>query len=181
MSTHRLVGAKQLAGLTRGAEQSNLEVKAVVTTLHKTRQREFHANSQVFNLEALDVVTKAPIHFYFYDEWASGASFVNVGDEVTLRGVIVLDVPRLARNEEELLSFHSPLRGECSWYVTHCSGNISSFTAAQPAEQGDVIEVTVQPPDFENPTAKVKKGVKGMGSGNSGVQLADGSGKVVQE
>lgn len=165
MASHRLVGARQLPGLPREKDLESLEVQVVVAEVHKTRAREFAPDSTVFDFTGIDVVTKQRVTLYFYDAWASAVSFMDVGDEVTLKGIVVVDFPRSIYGNA---CTTSAADGAC--YLTPCGGNQSSVVVAQPAAEGDVIEVLVAPPLFD-PVAKVKKGVHGM---QSGVSIASG-------
>lgn len=179
MASHRLVTTKELAYLPRSKAHPTLEVQFVVDTIVPTRAAEFEPDTLVFNISGLDVVSKQRVHAYFYNEWATAASFVNIGDTATVKGFVVFDAPQrrpkvLAEGLEPLSVSQGESPVSSSWcYVTPIGGNDTAFAVAQPAEQGDVIEITARPPTFE-PTAKVLA-QRPLG----GMTLASGTGKIV--
>ena len=150
------VSARQLQFLPRDKDEINREIACVVTRVQMTRAREFIKDGVVFNFEGTDLTSKDTVHIYFYDDWARAASFVSVGDEVILQGFCLHDVPTSLRAGSETMMI-----------VTPSAGLTSLLTVAQPAEQGDVIDVIVNPAQFDNPTAKVRKGVHGVTGGGA--------------
>lgn len=153
------VSARQLPFLPRGKDEVSREVACIVTRVQMTRAREFVKDGVVFNFDGTDLTSKETIHMYFYDDWARAASFVSVGDEVILQGFQLHDVATTP------LGSSSGSGGDAMLIVTPSSGLSSLLTVAQPAEQGDVIDVVVNPAQFDNPTAKVRKGVHGVTGG----------------
>jgi hypothetical protein len=178
MAAHRLVTTKELASLPRSVPHRALEVQMLVERTVSTRACEFDMDSTVFNMQGLDVVTRQPIRVYFYDAWATAASFLGTGDTVTLKGFVIHDIPNFRAEEaspDDLPTGESSVPTpppQC--FVTPCKGNTSILAVAQPAEQGDIIEVVVYPPAFE-PTARVVK------RRTSGITLASGDGKVLDD
>lgn len=161
MVSHRLVTARDLASLPRNAPHRNLEAQIVVQHTIPTRQCEFDEDSTVFTVRGTDVVSKQSIRYYFYNEWATAASFLGIGDVVTLKGFVVIDVPYFRHEEASPDDLPSGAPDALpppppQYFLTPCRGNATSLAVAQLAEQGDTIEVTVAPPSFE-PTARVIK------------------------
>lgn len=183
MSAHRLVTTKELASLPRSHPHRSLEVQVVVERNIATRNCEFDLDSTVFTVLGHDVISKNTVRLYFYDEWATAASFINIGDRLTLKGFVVHDVPTY-RIEESSPDDLPTGESSCAppppplYFITPCRGDATTLAVAQPAEQGDVIEVLVRPPSFE-PSARVVK--QGSAGGRDGVSLASGCGKVLDD
>lgn len=171
MSMHKLVGARQLACMQKGAPCPAHEVTITVTKVHNTRTREFHPSSVVFNVEGVDAAHDV-IHLYFYDSWAAGASFISAGDEVTLRGLVVHDWPTVAGA--------APAAPLPTWYVTPLDTSAelaSELAVVQPGEQGDRMEVCIKAPHFDVPSIRCK--VRGAPPAASGPSSSPSSGGVV--
>lgn len=184
LGAHRLVGYKQVLPLTRGVPQRNLEVQIVVVEIHPTRPREYFAHQTVMDVVGTDIVTKQSLHIFFFNEWATGASFMNTGDEITLRGFVVHDVPRT----HDVAAGNIPAMpgSGAEFFIMPLEGLVSELSVVQPAEQGDWMEVIVKPSNFENPTVRCKKGKRGVTgcadtSGNNGAVFVAGNGKALPE
>ena len=128
----------------------------VVRAVNSVRPREY-CSGIVFDIEAEDVHGVVG-HVFFFDKWAHAASFITVGDEVTLEGFVIRALPcRIVPSElnqpaapAELLP--AKRQDECFAHP----GTASVLTVAQQAEQGDTIELTVTSQNFEEPTARVR-------------------------
>jgi hypothetical protein len=179
MVAHRLVTARELVALPRNSPHRGLEAQLVVQHTIATRACEFDEDGTVFTVRGTDAVSKQPIRCYFYNEWATAASFVGVGDVMTLKGFTVIDVPNFRHEEvspDDLPHADPDIPHPAlppQYFLTPCRGNVTTLAVAQPGEQGDTIEIIVAPPTFE-PTARViRRRTEGL-SLASGKVLDDG-------
>lgn len=177
MVAHRLVTARDIASLPRSIAHRGLEAQIVVDHTIATRPCEFEEGSLVFTVRGTDVVSKQSVRLFFYDAWATASSFLCVGDVVTLKGFVVYDTPNFRNEETSPDDLPSGIpdtlpQSPPQFFLTPCRGNVTTLAVAQPAEQGDTIEISITPPTFE-PTARVIK------RRSEGVSLA--SGKVVDD
>ena len=153
----KIVGWREVGVLRQDCYHDGHVLKGlVVRKVNSVRPREYCAGI-VFDLEAEDVhgVTG---HLFFFDQWAHAASFIGVGDEVSLDGIVVRALPsRIVPGELAPLATSSgdlsaKRQSEC---FAHAAG-ASTLTVAQPGEQGDTIELVVTSQNFDEPIARVR-------------------------
>lgn len=121
-------------------EYPTMTITLVVSSVRGLRQREY-SDGTIF-----DVVGHIPrgdrnVAVLFHDSWASAASFMVPSDEITLMGFEVIP---------------NPVSGVL--LVIPRKGLETRLTVAHTEENGDVIEVRVNPANFDNPTARLRCG-----------------------
>jgi hypothetical protein len=135
-------------------------VKGRIVDRHPTRTREFDHSSVVFDLIIVDAPSNSRLQLCFYNDWARAVSFANTGDEITLRNFQVRDVPEGMIGESGIAALPS-------YFVTPANEERSVVVVAQPGPEGDTLEVTVHPRDFDNPEIKVRRTVESASNGVS--------------
>lgn len=139
-----------LRELPRGVPLPRSSVRCVVAKTIATRFREF-AVGVVFTVEGTlrtgcqGELPENKVHINFYDDWAHGASFIDPGDIIIVKGFTVVPSPSVA------CDVPAPT---VPYYIVPLAKK-SSLRVLQEGEQGDTMEVTVTPESFDMPRVRV--------------------------
>lgn len=147
--------AESLKRLRRNEPLHSNVVRCLVTGTVSTRPRECRPGVVFTALGVLrlgaDSAVSAQEHsvrINFYDEWARGASFMEKGDVIILKGFVIVDVPQLPVAV-------APGDVAPADLCLAALESQSSLRVLQPEEHGDTMEVTVTPGNFEAPCVRV--------------------------
>jgi hypothetical protein len=173
----KIVGWREFGTLRPDVFHDSVALKGLmVKRVNSVRQREY-CDGLVFDVEAEDAQGIVG-RIFFFDAWAPAASFMAVGDEVSVDGVVSRALPSRVVTPSDVTTLASsssagstapPAVGQLQpadpavilstkrqiWCFAQAGEN-SILTVAQPAEQGDTIEFVVTSKNFEEPEARVR-------------------------
>ncbi|SCU70220.1 uncharacterized protein TEOVI_000179300 [Trypanosoma equiperdum] len=141
-----------LADLSRLPRGEPHDVKTLICradTVRAPRPREllsgrvFDISGQLLDTEYKGMPGETCVHVFFYDEWASAASFIERDDIVILKGFTVYDTPRVGDHDVEFPFFVTPIP------------HMAALRALQKGHKDDIMEVTVTADALETPNIRV--------------------------